>query len=104
MENLDTTFSALSDPTRRAILARLAQGTATVSDLARPFEVSLPAISRHLRILEQAGLLKRQKQGRVHHCSLAAEPLKDAADWIAAYRFFWGQRLDGLAEYLKKTE
>ena len=104
MENLDTTFSALSDPTRRAILARLAQGTTTVSDLARPFEVSLPAISRHLRVLEQAGLLKREKQGRVHHCSLAAEPLKDAADWIASYRFFWGQRLEGLAEFLKETE
>lgn len=79
---LDSTLSALADPTRRAILARMAQGESTVSELAAPFAISLPAISKHLRVLERAGLLRRRKQGRVHHCSLNPAPLRDVAEWI----------------------
>jgi DNA-binding transcriptional ArsR family regulator len=85
---LDGTFGALSDATRRAILARLAQGECTVGELARPFEVSLPAISKHLRVLEAAGLIARRQEGREHHCRLVAEPLRQAGDWIAQYRIF----------------
>ena len=98
---LDNTFSALADPTRRAILARLAQGETSVSDLARPFPISLPAISRHLRVLEQAGLLERRKRGRVHHCRLRPVPLKQAVQWLDRYRVFWEGQLDGLAAFLK---
>jgi DNA-binding transcriptional ArsR family regulator len=99
--HLDRTFSALADPTRRAILARLAQGEASVSDLARPFPVSLPAISRHLRVLEDAGLLERRKRGRVHHCRLRGVPLRQAAQWIDRYRVFWENQLNGLAAFLR---
>jgi DNA-binding transcriptional ArsR family regulator len=102
--SLDTTFAALSDPTRRAILARLAGGESTVTELAKPFEVSLPAISKHLRVLEKAGLLRRERDGRIHRCSLNAKPMKDADDWIRRYRQFWEERLDALAEYLEKTQ
>jgi DNA-binding transcriptional ArsR family regulator len=98
---LDKTFSALSDPTRRAILARLAEGDASVSELAAPFAMSLPAISKHLRVLEQAGLVERTKDGRVHRLRLVAQPLRDAATWIAHYQRFWEQQLDGLADYLR---
>ena len=97
---LDATFSALSDPTRRAILARLAWGEATVTELARPFDVSLPAISKHLRVLEGAGLLTRERQGRVRRCRLAATPLQAAADWLLLYRRFWEGTLDSLADLL----
>jgi len=101
---LDSTFSALADPTRRAILARLARGECSVTQLADPFDVSLPAISKHLRVLENAGLLCREKTGRVHRCCLAADPLKHASEWIAAYRRFWEKRLDALARYLDESQ
>ncbi|HMD07280.1 MAG TPA: metalloregulator ArsR/SmtB family transcription factor [Candidatus Acidoferrum sp.] len=98
---LNTTFGALSDPTRRAILARLAQGEAMVTELAEPFRVSLPAISKHVRILESAGLLEREVDGRVHRCRLAAQPMKNAAAWIEQYRAFWELQFDALAKYLE---
>ena len=100
LPSLDRTFAALSDPTRRAILARLAQGEASVGELAAPFDVSLPAVSKHLRVLEKAGLMRRQKEGRVHRCRLVAEPLHDAVEWLAYYERFWDEKLDALAEYL----
>lgn len=98
--HLDHTFAALSDPTRRAILARLARGEASVTELAEPFNISLPAISKHLRVLERAGLVKRTKCGRVHRLGLVPEPLRDAAAWIAFYQHFWAGQLDALAGYL----
>jgi DNA-binding transcriptional ArsR family regulator len=100
---LDATFGALSDPTRRAILARLAAGEAMVTELAQPFAMSLPAISKHLRVLESAGMLERQIDGRVHRCRLAAEPMKEAAAWIEQYRAFWEAQFDALEKYLKET-
>jgi DNA-binding transcriptional ArsR family regulator len=100
---LDATFRALADPTRRAILARLARGEAMVTELAEPFLMSLPAISKHLRVLESAGLLQREIDGRVHRCRLAAEPMKDAAAWIAQYRAFWETQFDALEKYLEAT-
>jgi len=101
---LDSTFAALSDATRRGILARLAQqGETSVSDLAAPYQMSLPAVSKHLRVLEHAGLLSRQKDGRVHRCRLRAEPMKDAAAWIEHYRKFWEAQLDSLARYLEDS-
>jgi DNA-binding transcriptional ArsR family regulator len=98
---LSTTFSALSDPTRRAILARLALGESTVTELAAPFRISLPAISKHLKVLEGAGLLARERDGRVHRCRLEPGPMKDAAQWIEHYRRFWESQLDSLERYLK---
>src|ERR1700687_5765235 len=100
---LDATFGALSDPTRRAILARLSQGEATVSELAEPFAVSLPAVSKHLRVLESAGLLQREIDGRIHRCRLAPQPMKAAAAWIDTYRAFWENQFDALAKYLEST-
>jgi DNA-binding transcriptional ArsR family regulator len=100
---LDATFGALSDPTRRAILARLALGEATVTELAAPFDVSLPAVSKHLRVLESAGLLHREIDGRIHRCRLAPQPMKDAARWIEQYRMFWENQFDALAKYLEST-
>jgi len=97
---LDAVFAALADPTRRAILGRLARGEASVSEIARPFRISLPAVSRHLRVLGSAGLVVRKKEGRVHRVRLAAAPLKSAADWLEEYRQFWGAQLDSLADYL----
>lgn len=98
---LDRLFHALADPTRRAILAQLArEGEARISDLAQPFRMTFPAISKHVRVLESAGLLKRRVQGREHHCRLQPRPLKDAADWLAEYRVFWEQSLDALERYL----
>ncbi|MDH3739727.1 MAG: metalloregulator ArsR/SmtB family transcription factor [Alphaproteobacteria bacterium] len=102
--SLDRTFAALADPTRRAILSRLALGEANVGELAEPFSISLPAISKHLRVLEDAGLLVRRKEGRTHHCQLRADPLGDAADWIEEARRFWGDRLDALAEFLEQPD
>ena len=99
---LDATFSALSDPTRRAILARLALGAATVGELAEPFAISPPAISKHLRVLEGAGLMTREKEGRVHRCRLAPAPLHAAAEWLLFYQRFWDGTLDSLADYLAK--
>ncbi|MFY9553001.1 MAG: metalloregulator ArsR/SmtB family transcription factor [Thermoanaerobaculia bacterium] len=101
---LDATFGALADPTRRAILASLAaQPESSVTELARPFSVSLPAISRHLRVLEEAGLLARRRDGRVHRCRLVAAPMKPAAAWIERYQQFWQKRLDALKRYLEET-
>jgi len=99
---LDRSFAALADPTRRAILARLALGESRVTDLAKPFDMSLPAVSKHLKVLEEAGLLKRRREGRVHHCRLDPRPLVPAADWIARQRAFWENTLDRLHEYLNQ--
>jgi DNA-binding transcriptional ArsR family regulator len=101
---LNTTFAALADPTRRAILSRLAQGPATVTEIAEPFNISLPAISKHLRVLEEAGLLMRQKKGRTHYCQLSPQPLKEAAKWLALYERFWDSQLDALANFLEETK
>ena len=101
---LDTTFAALSDPIRRGILERLARGEATAGELAAPYDVSLPAISRHLRVLEQAGLLARRKTGRIHRCRLNAESMRQAAEWMARYQRFWGQQFDALDQHLSATQ
>jgi DNA-binding transcriptional ArsR family regulator len=101
---LDAVFSALADPTRRAILASLAQGERPVSTLAEPFGMSLPGVMKHLRTLEEAGLVTREKEGRVVTCSLSAAPMKQAMDWLAKYEKFWSTRLDALAQYLEKEK
>lgn len=101
---LDVVFSALSDPTRRALLERLSRGTSSVTKLADTFDISLPAVSKHLRVLENAGLLEREKNGRVHRCHLQSKPLKDAAEWLDRYRRFWEERFDALDTYLRKTK
>ena len=101
---LSETFAALSDPTRRAILERLMQGPAPVTDLAAPFDVSLPAISRHLKVLARVGLITREKDARWRRCHLAADPLRDAADWVNRYRPFWEHRFDALDEHLRKQK
>ena len=103
-ETLNATFAALADPTRRAILTRLSQGESSVTALAEPFQVSLPAISKQLRVLERAGLLVQEKDGRVRRCRLEAGPMKQAVDWIAQYRRFWDQQLESLASYLEDVE
>lgn len=103
-ESLDTTFAALAHPTRRAILERLVAGESSVLELARPFDMSLPAITKHLRVLEQAGLVSSRKSGRVRRCRLAAAPMKDAAEWLSFYQRFWETRMDSLGEYLDETE
>ena len=100
-ETLDFTFAALADPTRRAILERLSTGDSSVTALAAPFDVSLPAISKQLRVLERAGLLVQQKDGRIRRCKLEAQPMKEAVDWIAQYRRFWEAKLESLASYLE---
>ena len=101
---LNAVFSAVADPTRRAILGRLAKGESTVTGLAEPFSMSLPAISKHLRVLEKAGLISRQVDGRIHRCRLAAIPMKDALDWMSFYRSFWEEGLDALGEFLTNAE
>jgi DNA-binding transcriptional ArsR family regulator len=98
---LDTIFSALSDRTRRRILARLSDGAATVGELAAPFSMSLPAVSKHIRILEDAGLLRRERSGWYHHCRLQGQPLEAAREFIDRYRSFWGETLDKLARYVE---
>jgi DNA-binding transcriptional ArsR family regulator len=100
---LNRTFAALADPTRRRILAHLARGDRCVTDLARPHAMSLPAVSKHLRVLEKAGLLRRRRYGRVHQLKLEAKPLKQAAEWVEEYRKFWEGSLDRLAAYLERT-
>ena len=100
---LNRTFAALADPTRRRILAHLARGDQRVTHLARPHNMSLPAVSKHLRVLEKAGLLRRRRYGRVHEMQLNAAPLKKAAQWVEEYRKFWEGSLDRLADYLEKT-
>ena len=103
-KTLDRTFAALADPTRRRILAHLARGDKCVTHLARPHAMSLPAVSKHLRVLEKAGLLRRRRYGRIHEMQLEAKPLQEAAQWVAEYRQFWEGSLDRLAEFLEKTE
>ena len=100
-DHLSNTFAALADPTRRAILARLALGEASVSELAEPFEISLPAISRHLKVLERAHLISRERAAQWRRCTLEPAGLKAAADWVDQYRRFWEERLDALAEFLQ---
>jgi DNA-binding transcriptional ArsR family regulator len=102
--DLNTTFAALADPTRRAILARLASGEATVSELAEPFAMSGPAISKHLKVLEHAGLISRGRQAQWRPCRLKAAPLKAAADWLEEYRRFWEESFDRLDDYLQELQ
>jgi DNA-binding transcriptional ArsR family regulator len=102
--SLDGTFGALADPTRRAILTRLAAGQATVTELAEPFSMSGPAISKHLKVLERAGLIQRGREAQWRPCRLVATPLKDAAEWIEEYRRFWEQSFDRLDEYLRELQ
>jgi DNA-binding transcriptional ArsR family regulator len=101
---LDRTFAALADPTRRSILANLAEGERCVTDLAKPHRMSLPAISKHLRVLEKAGLVRRKRDGRVHRLKLEAKPMQQAQQWIEEYRRFWEESLDRLDAYLKKVQ
>ena len=103
-DRLDHTFAALADPTRRAILARLATGDATVTELAEPFAISMPAISRHLKVLERAGLISRGRAAQWRPRTLQAEPLKDAAQWLAQYRRFWEASLDRLEQHLAELQ
>ncbi len=102
--HLNAVFSALADPTRRAILARLAAGETTVGDLAEPFPISLPAVSKHLSVLAAAGLVSRERRGRLRPCRLNPAAMKEAADWIEQTRRFWDARLDSLAQYLETTQ
>ena len=101
MDRLDATFAALADPTRRAILARLTEGEATVAELAAPFRVSQPAISRHLKVLEQAGLISRHRRATARLSRLEAEPLREATTWLAGYQEFWDERFDRLDAVLE---
>ena len=103
-DHLSTTFAALADPTRRAILARLAAGEASVTELAEPFAMSMPAISKHLKVLERAGLIARGRQAQWRPCSLQAAPLKEIADWVERYRQFWDQSLNRLDDYLHELQ
>lgn len=101
---LSSTFSALADPTRRAILARLVDGEAPVTELAAPFEMSMPAVSKHLKVLERAGLIERSRHAQWRPCRLAPAPLKEVADWVERYRQLWEERLDRLDEYLTEFQ
>lgn len=103
-DRLSVTLSALADPTRRAILARLASGEATVKELAEPFAMSLPAVSKHLKVLERAGLISRGREAQWRPCRLEAEPLRDVATWLENYRRFWDESLDRLDAYLKQLQ
>ena len=103
-DQLSATFAALADPTRRAILARLAEGDATVTELAAPFPVSLPAISRHLKVLERAGLISRSRSAQTRPTSLRAEPLQEANAWMETYRAVWEGRMDRLDEHLREIQ
>ena len=102
-DHLSSTFAALADPTRRAILARLSQGEASVTDLAEPFEISMPAVSRHLKVLERAGLVARGREAQWRPARLEADRLKEVADWLEYYRRFWTESLDRLDDYLQKV-
>ena len=104
MDTLSATFAALADPTRRAILARLAKGECSVSELAQPFDMSLPAVSKHLRVLERAGLVVQRREAQWRPCRIEARPLKDVADWTAHYRHIWEARFDRLDDYLKELK
>ena len=102
--HLDLTFAALSDPTRRAILSRLARGDASVTDLAKPFKMSLPAVSKHLKVLQRAGLVVQSREAQWRPCRLEAKPLKDVADWVEHYRAYWEHSFDELDRYLQKVQ
>jgi DNA-binding transcriptional ArsR family regulator len=104
LDQLSATFSALADPTRRAILDRLADGECTVSELAEPFDMSLPAISKHLRVLEKAGLISQRREAQRRPCRIEAGPLKDIVDWAERYRHIWEGRLDRLDAYLRELQ
>ena len=104
MDQLSYTFAALADPTRRAILARLSLGETSVTELAKPFEMSMPAVSKHLKVLERAGLISRGREAQWRPCRLDAGPLKDAASWIEDYRRFWSTHLDALERYLDRMD
>ena len=101
-DHLSTTFAALADPTRRAILAKLASGERSVTELARPFDMTLPAVSKHLRVLERAGLITRGREAQWRPCRIQAAPLKDVSEWAERYRHIWERRLDRLEAYLKQ--
>lgn len=104
VDQLSLTFAAIADPTRRAILWRLSRGEAPVKELAEPFEMTLPAITKHLKVLENAGLIERSRCAQMRPCKLRAKPLKEAASWIARYRAFWEASLDRLDEYLTELQ
>lgn len=104
IDQLSTTFAALADPTRRAILARLASGECSVTEIAEPFEISLPAVSKHLRVLEKAGLIARRREAQWRPCRIEAAPLKEVADWAERYRAIWEHRLDRLDTYLQELQ
>jgi DNA-binding transcriptional ArsR family regulator len=104
LDQLSTTFAALADPTRRAIVARLASGECSVTELAEPFDMSMPAISKHLRVLENAGLIVRSRTAQFRPCHLEAAPIKELADWAETYRAIWEGRLDRLDTYLKQLK
>src|SRR6266704_7190798 len=103
-DRLSSTFAALAYPTRRAILARLASGETSVTDLAKPFDISLPAVSKHLKVLEKAGLIARSRDAQWRPCKLEAGRLKEVADWVERYRRFWEQSFDRLDDYLRKLQ
>ncbi len=103
-DTLSATFAALADPTRRAILARLAHGEATVTELAAPFDMSLPAISKHLKVLQKAGLIEQGRQAQWRPCRLKPEALRDVADWVGEYRRFWEASFDRLDDYLRELQ
>jgi DNA-binding transcriptional ArsR family regulator len=103
-DHLTTTFAALADPTRRAILARLISGQASVTQVAQPFEMSMPAISKHLKVLERAGLIVRGREAQWRPCRLEAGPLKDISDWVEHYRRFWTESFDRLDDYLREVQ
>jgi|ERR1051326_3464754 DNA-binding transcriptional ArsR family regulator len=103
-DQLSNTFAALADPTRRAILARLAAGEAAVTEIAAPFDMSLPAVSKHLKVLERAGLIARSRDAQWRRCHLAPAPLKEAADWIEHYKKFWEESFDRLDDYLRELK
>lgn len=104
MDPLSTAFSALADPTRRAILARLAESEATVNEIAEPFDISLPAVSRHLKVLENAGLITRGREAQWRPCKLEPQALKSIDEWLEFYRRFWDQRFDKMADYLARIQ
>jgi DNA-binding transcriptional ArsR family regulator len=103
-DHLSATFAALADPTRRAILARLSLGEISVTELAEPFEMSLPAVTKHLKVLEKAGLITRGRHAQWRPCRLKAAPLREVSDWVEQYRRFWEEKLDRLGEYLKELQ
>jgi len=103
-DSLSTTFAALADPTRRAILARLALGEATVSELAAPFDMSLPGVSKHLKVLQRAGLIEQGRQAQWRPCRLAPEPLREVAGWVEQYRRHWEESFERLSEYLRELQ